>query len=258
MRTVLVTGANKGIGLAVVRRCLIDFEDVRCVMACRSTKRGEAARKKLISKNAAWGNRTYVLSMDQSSDESVKAAEETWAKTGFGGGEGGEKEIYAVVNNAGIASGSAEVILNVNVRGVKRVCDAFLKYVDKTNGRITMMSSGAGPGCVERCSSERQPFFLRDDVTWKDIEEVIDEAEGLEKAGKRLEDAGLSQLIGGACKSWWASPNRIARYSSKLTKKGHIAQPQSSPRIPSISPARVGSSRRPLQGATKLVHCELA
>ena len=88
-RIVLVTGANKGLGLAVVRRCLLDQADVSCVLACRSAKRGDAARKALAAENKAWEKRTYVLTMDQSSDESVKAAAEAWGKTGFGGAEGG-------------------------------------------------------------------------------------------------------------------------------------------------------------------------
>ena len=68
----------------------------------------------------------------------------------------------------------------------------------KEDGRVTMMSSGAGPGSVTKCSEERQRFFVRDDVEWKDIQGVMEEAEGLEKEGRKLEDVGLSGLIAGA------------------------------------------------------------
>ena len=196
-RTVFVTGANKGIGLAVVRRCLLHADNVRCVLACRSKERGEAARKSLISENASWGPRTFVLEMDQGSDTSVKSAEASWQAHGFANSDG-DTTLYAIVNNAGIAIGSVADVLNVNVRGVKRVCDAFIKHVNKEDGRVTMMSSGAGPGSVTKCSEERQRFFVRDDVEWKDIQGVMEEAEGLEKEGRKLEDVGLSGLIAGA------------------------------------------------------------
>ena len=42
VKRILITGANKGIGLAVARRCLLE-EDTHIVLGCRSTARADAA-----------------------------------------------------------------------------------------------------------------------------------------------------------------------------------------------------------------------
>jgi NAD(P)-dependent dehydrogenase (short-subunit alcohol dehydrogenase family) len=74
VRRVIITGANKGIGLAIANRCLQDHNDAHVIMACRSVARGEAAAANLIAANPEWKKRILVIEMDVSSDDSVKAA----------------------------------------------------------------------------------------------------------------------------------------------------------------------------------------
>ena len=43
VKRVLITGANKGIGFAISRRCLLDHEDTVVILGSRSIERGKAA-----------------------------------------------------------------------------------------------------------------------------------------------------------------------------------------------------------------------
>ena len=48
MRRVLVTGANKGIGLAIARGVLAEHDDTFLLLGSRDAERGEAARQSLL------------------------------------------------------------------------------------------------------------------------------------------------------------------------------------------------------------------
>ena len=139
VRRVLITGANKGIGLAIANRCLADHNDTHVILGCRSTSRGDAAAAELGATNPDWKERVTVLQMDTSDDDSVKSAaakvEQTFGKD--------PRPLFGIVNNAGIAAGSIEEVLNVNIRGPRRVDTAFIPLLDPKGGRIVQMSSGA-------------------------------------------------------------------------------------------------------------------
>ena len=47
-RVILVTGANKGIGLAIVKRLLKDYQDTHLLLGSRDLGRGEAAVQQLV------------------------------------------------------------------------------------------------------------------------------------------------------------------------------------------------------------------
>ena len=192
-RRILVTGANRGIGLAIVHRCLVEHEDTHVVLACRSAARGDEAVAGLVSENAEWKDRLTVLEMDTASSDSVTAAATTLAEK-FGKSP---SPLYGIVNNAGIASGTISDVLNVNVRGVKRVDDAFIPLLDPKNGRIVQMSSGAASGCVSRSSAERQAFFIDPKVTWAGIDKVMNEAEAYPNGVKDFEANGIGGSMGG-------------------------------------------------------------
>lgn len=193
VRRVLITGANKGIGLAIANRCLADHSDTSVVLACRSRERGEAAVAELVAANPDWKDRTFVLQMDTSSDESVKAAAATF-EAQFGRSAGA---LSGIVNNAGIASGTVSEVLNTNVLGPKRVDDAFIPFLDPAAGRIVQMSSGAASGCVSRSSSERRAFFVDPNVTWAQIDGLVAEASAFPNGAKDFEQAGLGVQAGG-------------------------------------------------------------
>ena len=176
MRRILVTGANKGIGLAIVTAILDEHDDTFVFLGSRDEGRGQAAREGLLKDHPAWGDRVQVVELDVSSDASVSAAAARVRSTAEGA-----TPLYAVVNNAGIGLGVVDLraVLEVNTLGVKRVCEAFLPLLDPAAGRIVNVTSASGPNFVHECSPERQRLFVDPAVTWAQLEALIDECLGL-------------------------------------------------------------------------------
>jgi len=146
METVLVTGANRGIGYALVK-ALVD-SDFRVLAGCRDLE-NSVGLKKLESSGSI-----QILELDVSSDESVEAAARK-----------APDRIDIIVNNAGLMpergnESIAEIDFNhlrsafeVNVLGAARVIRSFLPRLRRSNRpRILNVSSGLG-SIAERDSS---------------------------------------------------------------------------------------------------------
>lgn len=140
MSTVLVTGANRGLGLEFARQYAADGWQV--FAACRAP----GAAKDLQKLAATCSGRVRVLAMDVADTTSVRAA---------AGALGGEP-IDLLINNAGIGGpreerlgrvdyGAWERVLGVNTLGPVRVVEAFLDNVAKSRDkRIVTITSGMG------------------------------------------------------------------------------------------------------------------
>ena len=102
MKRILVTGANKGIGLATVENLLQNHPDTFLILGSRDEKRGDEAVGFLTSTEPKWSDRLMMLAIDVSSDESVTLAAETVASS-F---ETEAKPLYGIINNAGIGISS--------------------------------------------------------------------------------------------------------------------------------------------------------
>ena len=72
MKRILVTGANKGIGFAIVRGILNQHSDTFVLLGSRDRDRGHAAKQMLIDENAAWGERVDIIPIDVASESSVR------------------------------------------------------------------------------------------------------------------------------------------------------------------------------------------
>ena len=72
MKAILVTGANKGIGLAIVTKLLEDFPDTYILLGSRNVARGREALQHVVRKLGYEGkNRVDLLQIDVTSDESM-------------------------------------------------------------------------------------------------------------------------------------------------------------------------------------------
>ncbi|MCX4239542.1 SDR family NAD(P)-dependent oxidoreductase [Paraliomyxa miuraensis] len=180
MKRTLVTGSNKGIGLAIVTAILEQHDDTFVLLGSRDLERGRAARTALLRDHPDWSERIEVLELDVASDASVTAAAATVAARLEGEGS----PLYGVVNNAGIGLGTSELaaVLEVNTLGVRRVCEAFLPLLRPSDGRIVNVTSASGPSFVATCSPERQRSFLDPSVTWPRLRAFIDECLALDGA----------------------------------------------------------------------------
>ena len=172
MQRIVVTGANKGIGLAIVQAILEHHEDTFVYLCSRDVERGRAAAARLAEAHPGFETRIAVVGLDVASDASIRAAAAEVSRT-----SGGEK-LYALVNNAGIGTGagaSLAEVLQTNTLGVRRVSESFLPLLDPARGRIVNVTSAAGPSFVATCSREMQHFFLDAQVTWPRLEAFIAE-----------------------------------------------------------------------------------
>lgn len=178
MRRILVTGANKGIGLAIVTAILEEHDDTFVLLGSRDLGRGRTTREGLVAAHPTWSDRVEVLELDVASDASVSAAARRVAER-F---EGDATPLQAVVNNAGIGLGASdlETVLGVNTLGVRRVCEAFLPLLRPSDGRIVNITSASGPNYVHTCNEERRRFFLDPSITWPQLQAFIDECLSLD------------------------------------------------------------------------------
>lgn len=199
MRRILVTGANKGIGLAIVEAILGAHADSFVYLGSRDAGRGRAAAAALDRAHPGHGARLEVVALDVSDDASVRAASERVQQSLVG------EVLYGVVNNAGIGGGPNDhaAVLETNTLGVRRVCEAFLPLLEPRGGRIVNVTSASGPSFVASCSPERQRFFTDEQITWPRLAAFIEECLALSGdpaafAAKGLGDGspyGLSKAL---------------------------------------------------------------
>jgi NAD(P)-dependent dehydrogenase (short-subunit alcohol dehydrogenase family) len=135
----LVTGANKGIGLEIVRQ--LAAKDVEVFLSARNAEPGEKAV-------SALDGQVQFLELDVSNDESIERAAREFGKV--------NRHLDVLINNAGIYPDAGFNILTIsrkqlvetfqtNTFGVVKVTQAFLPYLKKaSHARIINLSSGYG------------------------------------------------------------------------------------------------------------------
>ena len=140
----LITGANKGIGLATAR--LLGEAGMTVLIGARNAERGEAAAKAL----AQDGLDASFVPIDVTSEESVRSAADTVASA--------HGRLDVLVNNAGIAIGdrtraapsqtaleTLRTTFETNAFGVVAVINAFLPLLrESAAGRIVNVFSEVG------------------------------------------------------------------------------------------------------------------
>jgi NAD(P)-dependent dehydrogenase (short-subunit alcohol dehydrogenase family) len=142
MKTVLVTGANKGIGFEVARQ--LAAKGFHVFVGARNQSAGRKAADRIVKQK---GKATF-LAIDVSDSGSVSAAARELAKAA--------DHLDVLVNNAGIiADGDNRILeisddllrktLETNTLGVLRVTRAFAPLLEKSKSpRVINVSSGGG------------------------------------------------------------------------------------------------------------------
>lgn len=202
MKRYVVTGANKGIGLAVVKALIQADKTAFVFLGSRDPTRGKDAVSAIISEDSAdYSGRVEALEIDVSDAGSIsRAAETVRARLG----DDPEQPCYlsAIINNAGMAKGegslaSFEMTMRVNYRGIVQTTEAFLPLLDPSKGRVVITSSAAGPSFVAKCSAERQAVFVDPSVTRDRIESLLEEclaiaSEGWDGVAERFAAVGMT------------------------------------------------------------------
>ncbi|MCJ1383100.1 hypothetical protein MMC17_006213 [Xylographa soralifera] len=141
-RTVLITGANRGIGLAILQSLAQCSPEDHFLLACRTLANGEEAARQLreLGLKAA----IDVVELDVTSDESIAKAGQ-WVERKFGG-------LDVLINNAGMAvlpnpsnsnlRASWTTTLSTNLTSVACLTSVFLPLLKrKPNPMVINVSS---------------------------------------------------------------------------------------------------------------------
>lgn len=152
-------------------------------------------------------------------------------------------KLYALVNNAGVMRAEPEAVINTNFKGPKRVTDAFIELIDKSEGRIVNVSSGAASMWLRNQDSKTKALFTNELGNFKDLEAAVNENVAAKNfhmgSGYGLSKAALNALTLIQAKSY---PNL------KITSltPGFIDTPMTK---------GLGSKLRPEQGTLSITNC---
>jgi len=162
----IVTGANKGIGLAVARAMCSLSDNTTVYLTSRDKLRGEQAVQTLQNE----GLRARYHQLDINDDKSVEALHD-YLKNEYGG-------IDVLINNAGIAykndseapfAEQANVSVATNFGGTRRVCRKLFPLLKK-GARVVNVSSNCGHLSKIK-GDEPEAGVLRDKLSSKELTE---------------------------------------------------------------------------------------
>merc|ERR1711910_162758 len=217
-KVILVTGGNKGIGLAIVEALLQEVDNSIVLLGSRDAVRGQQAVDGVVSKlGKQFQPRVQPILIDVTNQESVDKAAAV-VKRDHG-------KIFGVINNAGGSFTGLRATIDLNSYGVLRVCEAFAPLIED-GGRIVQVSSAAGPSFVGKCTLEMQKFCIDPEVTWKEVEEKlikpflhIVENEPAEKKTGLLLAAGLGERSEGSWGEYGLAKAAVNCYSLELARR---------------------------------------
>jgi len=207
-KVVLVTGANKGIGFAIVEQ-LCKISGLHILLGARDQGRGQEAVKQLTE--AGFKNVT-PFRIDLDDDKSITAAANDVKQT-YGG-------LDILINNAGIAfkgdefnENVARVTNNSNYYGTLKVCQAFLPLM-RENGRVVNVASRLGERTLGGMSKSLSSQFLDGNLTINKLNALVEKFIADVKSNKYAEE-GWPKTAYGVSKAAVISLNRILARDNK-------------------------------------------
>lgn len=107
-QVVLITGANTGLGLEVVKALYKSPSAYDIVLGCRTTSKGEEAAKSVQQETPDSASTIAIQQIDIASDESIqKAVDATSSKYG---------KLDVLINNAGASPHTSNLPISVDAR----------------------------------------------------------------------------------------------------------------------------------------------
>ncbi|KAF3841730.1 hypothetical protein F7725_023681 [Dissostichus mawsoni] len=155
-KVAVVTGSNKGIGLAIVRALCQQHYHGDVYLTARDSGRGDEAVKSL----AADGLTAKFHQLDINDEKSIVSAAAFFKKT-YGG-------VDVLINNAGIAF----------------------------KGRVVNVSSFVGARTLNKCSAALQQRFRSDDITEEELTGLMEQFVDLAKKGEHEKGGWANSAYG--------------------------------------------------------------
>ena len=156
-RVVLITGANRGIGFAILQALALRSPSDQYLLGCRDLSKGQAATQELRK----LGINSFVdpIEIDVTSDESLRTAVQT-VESKFG-------RLDVLINNAGAAvipsapdfsdyRSAFSTVYDTNVSSVAITMQLFLPLLRKSPSSI-VISVSSGRGSLGISSSGKMP-----------------------------------------------------------------------------------------------------
>jgi len=154
MKTVLITGANKSIGLETARQLLQQGYFV--YLGCRDIKKGQQAVTQLQSEGL---EQVEPIEIDVDQIESIKAAREILG--------GKTKVLDVLINNAGVGGPMPQTALETDISAFKEVFETnFFGVIEVTQAFIDLLKQSAEPRIVN-VTSGLGSLTLHNDPSWK-------------------------------------------------------------------------------------------
>lgn len=153
MKTVLITGANKSIGLETARQLLQQGYFV--YLGCRDIKKGQQAVTQLQSEGLA---QVEPIEIDVDHIESIKAAREILG--------GKTKVLDVLINNAGVGGPMPQTALETDISAFKQVFETnFFGVIEVTQAFIDLLKQSPEPRIVN-VTSGLGSLTLHNDPNW--------------------------------------------------------------------------------------------
>jgi short-subunit dehydrogenase len=214
-KSVLVTGANSGIGLACAE--YLAANGFHVYAGARDTKTLNDLRK---------NSKITAVKLDVTSESDVIGVKKIIEESGTG--------LFGLVNNAGITKAGALMDVSVedmraqfevNLFGVHQVTQALFPFILQAKGRIVMMSSDSGffatpfvgPYCSSKFALEGYSDSLRREITPYSVKVILIEPGRIvtaiwDKGDKILTDAKYAHSM------FWKESKALGQYSIRKGK----------------------------------------
>jgi carbonyl reductase 1 len=213
MKTAVVTGANKGLGLAMVRslcRRLGPQADV--YLTARDVQRGQAALRAL----QAEGLSPRFFPMDLAAPDSIAALAEHIRKEHGGVDLVVQNGAYAAVPDRP-GKEQVRVMIATNNLGTHRVLEAFAPLL-RPQARVLVVASGFGT--LKSLDPRLHAAFDTDSMEWSDLESLLD-------GYVRAVEAGEEEKLGWP--RWINIPSKVGQVAAVRIFARQLARDPASP-----------------------------
>ncbi|KAL4230729.1 NADH-cytochrome b5 reductase [Mactra antiquata] len=193
-RVAVVTGANKGIGFAIVRGLCKQF-DGDVILTARNEENGKQAIESLNKE----GLKPIFHQMNLNDVTSIDRIKD-YLQSNYGG-------LDVLVNNAGIAfkmaatepfAVQAEITMATNFWGTLNVCNRLFSLL-RPHARVVNVSSMATKYAAEKCSKDLLQQFSSPDLSMNKVEQLMTDFVNAAKSGT-AKDKGWPEYSYGVTK----------------------------------------------------------